>query len=238
MELQYFIAPADQEKEYERWRKSAWDFLTKTLGIDEKNLQWHEHSKDERAHYAAAAHDIEFNFPFGFKELWGTHNRTDYDLKAHQKLSGKNLAYQPKDGSEPFVPYVIESAVGLDRLFLAVLTNAYQTDEQAGEKRVFLKLPANLAPYKVAVCPLAKNKPELVKKARDIYEQLQKNLGSGVMWTDTGNIGKNYRRADEIGVPKFITVDFQTLEDDTVTIRDRDTTKQQRVKVSAATDSL
>jgi len=230
MEIQYFINPNDQEKYYEKWREDAWLFLTKKLNIHEKNVKWHEHSKDERAHYAAAAHDIEFNFPFGFSEISGTHNRTDYDLKAHQEASGKSMTYKPKDGSEPFVPHVIESTIGLDRLFMAVLTQAYSEDEQGGEKRVYLKLPANLAPYKVAVCPLAKNKPELVEKAKEIYKNLKKEIGN-VMWVDTGNIGKNYRRADEIGVPKFITVDFQTLDDDTVTVRDRDTTNQERVNV-------
>lgn len=237
MELQFFINPKDQETAYQDWRKGAWDFLTKNLKIDEKLLRWHEHSKDERAHYAAAAHDIEFDFPFGFKELWGTHNRTDYDLKAHQEASGKNLMYQPKDGGEPFVPYVIESAVGLDRLVLAVLSSAYTVDEVNGEERAFLKLPEHLAPYKIAVCPLAKNKPELVEKAKEIYKNLKEEIGN-VLWVDTGNIGKNYRRADEIGVPKFITVDFDTLEDGTVTIRDRDTTKQDRVKISELKTSI
>ena len=227
MEMQFFIHPDMQEEQYELWRKFAWGLLTKDLGLAEEDLRWHEHDKDERAHYAAAAHDIEFNFPFGFKELWGTHNRTDFDLKNHEKSSGKNMAYRPKDGSEPFIPNVIESSVGLDRMVLAVLTAAYSEDEQGGEKRVYLKFPFDVAPVKVAVCPLAKNKPELVAKAKEVYKTLKDEYGE-VMWIDTGNIGKNYRRADEIGVPYFVTIDFQTLEDDTVTVRDRDTTEQKR----------
>jgi len=157
--------------------------------------------------------------------------RGDYDLKHHQEASGKNLEYRPKDGSEPFVPHVIEPSVGVGRLILAILTSAYTEDEQGGEKRVFLKFPFDVAPVKVAVCPLAKNKPELVKKAREVYKMLKDEYGE-VMWIDTGNIGKNYRRADEIGVPYFVTIDFQTLDDDTVTLRNRDTTEQKRVKIS------
>ena len=231
MELQYFINPAEQETAYEEWRKGAWDFLTKNLQIDPKQLRWHEHSKDERAHYAAAAHDIEFNFPFGFKELWGTHNRTNFDLTSHQKHSGKNLEYRPKDGGKPYIPYVIESSVGLDRLVLATLTSAYTEDEVNGEKRIYLKFPDHIAPYKVAVLPLVKNKPELTKKAREVYKMLKDELGN-VMWVDSGNIGKNYRKMDEIGTPWCITIDFDTLSDGTVTLRNRDTTKQERVKIN------
>ncbi len=231
METQYFIDPGDQEKEYEHWRKFAWDFLTERLGISAKNLQWHEHDKNERAHYAKAAHDIYFKFPQGFKELWGTHNRTDYDLKAH------GLEYSDEENGNKFTPFVIESSVGAGRMFMAVLTNAYSEDEQNGESRVFLKLPANIAPVKVAVFPLLKNKPELVKKARAVYQDLKKEYGS-VMFDDNGNIGKRYRRQDEIGTPHTITIDFDTLEDGTVTIRDRDTTQQKRVKISELQKSL
>lgn len=230
MENQYFIRPDDQDKEYERWRKFAWEFLTKRLGIDEKNLQWHEHDKDERAHYAKAAHDIYFKFPQGFKELWGTHNRTDFDLKNHIKASGKDLHYFDEESGEKLIPYVIESSVGVGRMLMAVLTDAYHEDEINGEKRVVLKLDSAIAPYKVAVSPLLKNKPELGKKAREVYDMLKKELGA-VMWDDNGNIGKRYRRQDEIGTPNCIVIDFQTLDDDTVTVRDRDTTKQKRVKI-------
>jgi glycyl-tRNA synthetase len=231
MEMQYFIKPEMQQSEYERWCKFAWDFLVKRLGIKESNLQWHEHDENERAHYAAAAHDIYYRYPWGFKELWGTHNRTDYDLSNHMKHSGKDLQYYDEETKEKLVPYVIESSVGVGRMLLAVLADAYTEDEINGEKRVFLKLPENLAPVKYAVFPLLKNKPELVKKAREVYKILKTKHGA-VMWDDNGNIGKRYRRQDEIGTPHTITIDFETLENDTVTIRDRDTTKQERVKIT------
>lgn len=231
MEMQYFIAPTDQESVYERWRNFAWDFLTQRLGIDEKNLQWHEHAENERAHYASAAHDIYFNFPQGFKELWGTHNRTDYDLSNHQRMSGKDLQYFDDASRERFLPYVIESSVGVGRMFLAVMTDAYCEEEINGDKRVVLKLKPELAPYRMAVSPLLKNKPELVQKAQEVYDILKYELGN-VMWDDNGNIGKRYRRQDEIGTPYCVVIDFQTLEDNTVTVRDRDTTKQDRVAIA------
>ncbi|PIZ61628.1 glycine--tRNA ligase [Candidatus Saccharibacteria bacterium CG_4_10_14_0_2_um_filter_52_9] len=231
MEMQYFIRPAEQEKTYEEWRDFAWKFLTERLGIDEKNLEWHEHDAKERAHYAAAAHDIYFKFPQGFKELWGTHNRTDYDLGAHQKASGKDLQYFDDQSQERFTPYVIESSVGVGRMLMAVLTDAYHEEEINGETRVVLKLKPDLAPYRVAVSPLLKNKPELAKKAREVYDALKKEFGN-VMWDDNGNIGKRYRRQDEIGTPYCVVIDFGTLEDDTVTVRDRDTTKQTRVAIA------
>jgi glycyl-tRNA synthetase len=237
MEMQYFIRPAEQEKTYEQWRQFAWNFLTKRLGIDEKSLSWHEHDADERAHYAAAAHDIYYKFPFGSKELWGTHNRTDYDLSNHAKASGKDLTYFDEESNERFIPYVIESSVGVGRMLLAVLTEAYSQDEVNGEKRVFLKLPAHLAPVKIAVFPLLKNKPELVKKAREVYESLKKDIGA-VMWDDNGNIGKRYRRQDEIGTPYCVTIDFQTLDDNTVTVRNRDTTEQTRHKSGELSEKL
>lgn len=231
MEMQYFIRPADQEKTYEDWRQFAWKFLIERVGIDEKNLQWHEHTEDERAHYAAAAHDIYFKFPFGFKELWGTHNRTDYDLKNHQRVSGKDLQYFDDETRERFTPYVIESSVGSGRMFLAVLADAYHEEEINGEKRVVLKLKPELAPYRLAVSPLLKNKPELVAKGQEVYAALKKEFGN-VMYDDNGNIGKRYRRQDEIGTPYCVTIDFQTLDDDTVTVRDRDTTEQTRIEIS------
>ena len=232
-EMQYFIRPDSQEESYESWRKFAWKFLIDRLGISEKNLQWHEHTKDERAHYAAAAHDIYFNFPFGAKELWGTHNRTDYDLKNHQRVSGKDLEYFDDETRERFTPYVIESSVGIGRMFLAVLADAYCEEEINGEKRVVLKLKPELAPYQYAVSPLLKNKPELVAKAREVYDMLRTNPRTTgmVMYDDNGNIGKRYRRQDEIGTPECVTIDFQTLEDNTVTVRNRDTTDQTRIKI-------
>jgi glycyl-tRNA synthetase len=229
MEMQYFIRPDEQEEIYEQWREFAWKFLTDRLGIAEANLQWHEHDDSERAHYASAAHDIYFKFPQGFKELWGTHNRTDYDLSAHQKVSGKELSYFDETSRDRFIPYVIESSVGVGRMLMAVLTDAYNEEEINGEKRVVLKLKPSLAPYRVAVSPLLKNKPELVAKAREVYVMLKKEFGA-VMWDDNGNIGKRYRRQDEIGTPYCVTIDFETLEGDgTVTVRNRDTTEQSRI---------
>jgi len=236
MEMQYFINPKDSESVYENWRSFAWKFLVDRLGIKEKNLQWHEHAENERAHYAAAAHDIYFNFPFGSKELWGTHNRTDFDLTSHSKASKKELTYFEETTKERFTPYVIESSVGVGRMFLAVLTDAYCEEDKDGEKRIVLKLNPELAPYRFAVSPLLKNKPELVEKARTVYSQLKKKYGN-VMWDDNGNIGKRYRRQDEIGTPKCIVVDFQTLEDNTVTVRDRDTTEQTRVAIEQLTSN-
>lgn len=230
MEMQYFIRPDDQKSTYEDWREFAREFLTERLGISEKNLSWHEHGEDERAHYAAAAHDIYFKFPFGDKELWGTHNRTDFDLGNHQRVSGKDLQYFDDQTRERFLPYVIESSVGVGRMFLAVLTDAYHEEELNGETRVVLKLKPELAPYRVAVSPLLKNKPELVEKAREVYKTLKKEFGN-VMYDDNGNIGKRYRRQDEIGTPYCVTIDFDTLEDGTVTVRNRDTTEQTRTSI-------
>lgn len=230
MEMQYFIKPDKQQDVYEYWRDFAWRFLTVRLGIYESNLKWHEHDESERAHYAAAAHDIYFDFPQGFKELWGTHNRTDFDLSSHMKASKKDLQYFDEQTREKFTPYVIESSVGVGRMMMAVLTNAYHEEEINGEKRVVLKLKPELAPYRFAVSPLLKNKPELVDKARHVYAALKKKYGN-VIWDDNGNIGKRYRRQDEIGTPECIVIDFQTLEDDTITVRDRDTTEQTRKKI-------
>ncbi len=230
MEVQNFINPKTQDDVYEVWRDFAWKFLVDRLGIDENNLQWHEHEENERAHYAAAAHDIYFKFPQGFKELWGTHNRTDFDLKSHMQASGKDLQYFDEVTREKFLPYVIESSVGVGRMLMAVLTDAYTTEEINGDKRIVLKIDPRIAPVKMAVSPLLKNKPELVEKARQVYLEMKKKYGN-VMWDDNGNIGKRYRRQDEIGTPKCIVIDFQTLEDDTVTVRDRDTTEQVRTPV-------
>jgi len=234
MEMQYFINPDNQDETYEHWRNFAWKFLIEKLGIDEGNLQWHEHDENERAHYASKAHDIYFKFPQGFKELWGTHNRTDFDLSNHQRVSGKNLGYFDEATNQRFIPFVIESSVGLGRMLLAVLTDAYHEEEINGEKRVVLKLKSDLAPYLYAVSPLLKNKPELVAKAREVYEMLRNNpqYSGRVIWDDNGNIGKRYRRQDEIGTPNCVVIDFETLTDNMVTVRDRDTTSQKRVAIS------
>ena len=237
MEMQYFIRPKDQKEAYQKWREFAWEFLIKRLGIDANHLKWHEHDKAERAHYASAAHDIYFKFPQGFKELWGTHNRTDFDLSSHIKASGKDLQYFDEESGDRFTPYVIESSVGVGRMLMAVLVDAYHEEEINGEKRVVLKLKPSLAPVKVAVFPLLKNKPELVKRAREVYDTLKKEHGA-VMWDDNGNIGKRYRRQDEIGTPHCVTIDFDTLDNSTVTVRNRDTTKQTRVKIDKLSVAL
>ncbi len=236
MEFEFFIKPDEWEKSFEKWRSDMNAWFTKILGLPAEKITEHELPPEDRAHYSKRTIDFYFDFPHGQDEIGGLAYRTDFDLKAHQEHSGKSMEYRPKDGSEPFIPHVIEPTFGLDRHILAVLSNAYSVDEQGGEKRVFLKLPAKLAPVKVAVFPLLKNKPELVDKAREVYKMLQKQVDGEVMFDDNGNIGKRYRRQDEIGTPHTITIDFQTLEDNTVTIRDRDTTKQDRIKIEALSE--
>jgi glycyl-tRNA synthetase len=232
MEIEIFVHPDNWKEVFDYWLQLQKDFFL-AVGLPEAKLHQIDVPAEDRAHYSKHSIDTEFDFPFGQKELAGCAYRTDHDLTSHQKASGKNLVYRPKDGSEPFIPHVVEPTFGLDRLFLAVLANAYTEDEINGEKRTFLKLPANLAPVKVAVSPLLKNKPELVTKAREVYALLKAELGN-VMWDDNGNIGKRYRRQDEIGTPYCVVIDFETLEGetaDTVTVRDRDTTEQRRVKI-------
>ena len=236
MEIEYFIEPDKWEAEFENWREGMQTFFAK-VGLPASSVHELEVPEADRAHYSQRTIDFEFNFPFGKAELAGLAYRGDYDLKKHQEASGKDLQYRPKDGSKPFLPHVIEPSFGLDRLVLAILSSAYAEDEQGGEKRTFLKLDASVAPVKVAVFSLLKNKPELVKKAREVYKMLKDELGS-VEFDDNGNIGKRYRRQDEIGTPYCITVDFQTLEDNTVTLRNRDTTEQQRVKVEGSLQML
>ena len=231
MEFEYFIDPKDWEKNFEKWRKDMLTWFGK-LGLDKAKVKEIEVPADDRAHYSKRTIDFHYDFPsLGFDELAGLAYRTDFDLKNHQEASGKNLEYRPKDGGTPFIPHVIEPTFGVDRHVMAVISNAYTEDEVEGEKRIFLKLPAHLAPVKVAVFPLLKNKPELVKKASEVYNMLKKELGA-VELDANGNIGKRYRRQDEIGTPYCVTIDFQTLEDNTVTLRNRDTTEQERVKAN------
>jgi len=227
-EIEYFFDPDETnwEELFENWKKLMWEFVTKGLGVKGANLRWREHSDEERSFYSKRTEDLEYQFPFGFKELWGLAYRTDYDLMQHQKFSKKDLQYTDPVTNKKFIPHVIEPAVGINRLFLMVLADSYVED---GE-RVVLKLRPQLAPFTAAVFPLLANKEELVAKARDIYTALGKEFR--VAWDDRGNIGKRYLYQDEIGTPWCVTVDFQTLEDDTVTIRDRDTMKQERIKTS------
>ncbi|HEX3568116.1 MAG TPA: glycine--tRNA ligase [Candidatus Saccharimonadales bacterium] len=236
MEFEYFIDPAKWEEEFEKQRVLFHEWF-KALGLPADKIHELEVPAEDRAHYSKRTIDFEFAYPFGVKEIGGLAYRTDFDLTQHEKFSGKNLKYTPKAGGKPFVPHVLEPTFGLDRHVLAVLANAYTEDEMNGEKRVFLKLPKHLAPVKVAVSPLLKNKPELVAKAREVYDMLKKELGA-VMWDDNGNIGKRYRRQDEIGTPFCVTIDFQTLEDNTVTVRDRDTATQTRLTISRLNNAL
>ena len=237
MEMQYFIAPDMQKEQYERWREFAWEFLTKRLQIDEKNLQWHEHDAKERAHYAAAAHDIYFKFPQGFKELWGTHNRTDFDLGNHMRESGKDLTYFDEATRERYTPNVIESSVGVGRMMLAVLADAYHEEKVGDETRIVLKIAPQIAPVKVAVLPLSK-KPELNALSDKVYKKLVQSTGWNVEYDETQSIGKRYRRQDEIGTPYCVTIDFESLEDGQVTVRERDSMKQTRVKIDDLLGSL
>jgi len=229
MELEYFIMPDKWEEEFEKWLAFT-DKWFEAIGLPLSKIHRLEVPEADRAHYSKRTVDFEFEYPFGTKEIAGLAYRTDFDLSQHEKHSGKNLKYTPKGGGTPFIPHVIEPTYGIDRHVLAVIANAYTVDEVNGEQRIYLKLPEHLAPVKFAVSPLLKNKPELVVKAREVYTALHKKHGGAVNWDDNANVGKRYRRSDEIGVPHHITIDFQTLEDGTVTVRDRDTTEQTRVK--------
>ena len=231
MEIELFVHPDNWEEQFQKWLDLQQEFFV-GLGLPKEKLHQVIVPAEDRAHYSKHSVDTEFDYCIGQKELAGCAYRTDYDLSAHAKGSGKNLEYRPKDGSTPLIPHVIEPTFGLDRLLLAVIDSAYRVDEQNGEQRIFLQFPTALAPVKMAVSPLLKNKPELVEKARQVYNAMKKKYGS-VMWDDNGNIGKRYRRQDEIGTPKCVTIDFQTLEDGTVTVRDRDTTEQTRVQIDS-----
>lgn len=236
MEIEYFVHPDKWEEAFEAWRVAVHEWC-KALGLPEDKVHELEVPEGDRAHYSKRTIDFEFDFPHGRHELLGLAYRTDFDLGNIQRVSGKSMEYRPKDGSPTFVPHVIEPSFGLERALMAVLTSAYTEDEMNGEKRVYLKLPKQLAPVKACVSPLLKNKPELVEKAREVYGLLKKELGA-VMWDDNGNIGKRYRRQDEIGTPACIVIDFQTLEDGTVTVRDRDTAEQRRVAINNLAENV
>jgi len=233
MEMQMFVAPGADMEVYEAWKQKRWQYYL-DLGFKEEHLRWHEH--ENLVFYAKAAWDIEYQFPFGFKELEGIHARGNYDLTQHQEFSGKDLSYLDPATNERYLPHVVETSVGLDRTFLAVLTEFYDEDELGGEARTVLRLPRKLAPIKAAVFPLLKNKPELVAKAREVFALLKAEMRTE--WDDNGNIGKRYRRQDEIGTPACVTIDFDTLEDGTVTVRDRDTGAQERVAIAELVTKL
>ena len=236
MEFEYFIRPDMWEERFEYWRKEMWAWIEE-VGIDKEKVHELEVSADDRAHYSKRTIDFEFDFPFGRKELYGLAYRTDYDLARHGEASKENLTYLDEETKEKFVPHVIEPTFGLSRTVLAVLASAYREDELGGEKRVYLALPAAVAPVKAMVSPLLKNKPELVAKAREVREMLRK-VNPAIAWDDNGNIGKRYRRQDEIGTPFCVTIDFDTLEDNTVTVRDRDTGEQKRVAIADLSSTL
>lgn len=233
MEMQFFVRPGEELKWYEYWKETRLKWHL-SLGMGEENYRFHDHEK--LAHYANAAADIEFNFPFGFKELEGIHSRTDFDLKAHEKFSGKKLQFFDPELNESYVPYVVETSIGLDRMFLAVLSNSLQDETlEDGSVRTVLKLPAILAPVKAAVLPLVK-KDGLPEIAQKIIDELLWDYN--VIYDEKDAVGRRYRRQDAAGTPFCITVDHQTIEDNTVTIRYRDTMEQERISIAEISEKM
>jgi len=235
MEMQYFTSPHEEMHEYDKLKEYRWNYYLNDIGLKKENLRWKKH--DNLVFYAKEAYDIEYKYPFGFKELEGIHARGDYDLTQHSKYSGKDLSYNDQKINEKYIPHIIESSVGVGRTVLAVITDAYTEENVDGEVRTVLKFSKKMAPIKVAVFPLLKNKPALVEKAKEIFDSLKTEFMCE--FDDNGNIGKRYRRQDEIGTPYCVTADFETIEkDDAVTIRDRDTMEQNRVKIDELKDYL
>lgn len=239
MELQMFVDPDSEMEVYEKWKEKRMQYYL-DLGFKAENLRWHEH--ENLVFYAKAAFDIEYNYPFGFKEMEGVHARGNYDLSQHQEYSGVSMEYTDPYTNKKFVPHVVETSVGLDRTFLAVMTEFYDEDELGGDTRVVMRFPKKLAPIKVAVFPLLRNKPQLVEKAQEVFAMLSKHMRTE--YDDNGNVGKRYRRQDEIGTPACVTIDFDTLGEenlelkDTVTVRDRDTGEQERVAIAELIERL
>ena len=232
MEMQFFIPPEDGSKWFEFWKEERMKHLI-SLGLNPKKLSFHPHGPEELAHYAKDAVDIEYEFPMGRRELEGVHNRGDFDLSRHEKFSGKNLQWFDPEQNISFIPHIIETSIGCDRLFLALICDAYTEEEVRGEKRVVLKLNKTLAPTQIAVLPLSKKEP-LVKTARNIQQTLNTTL-----FTDcdmSGAIGRRYRRQDEVGTPYCVTVDFESLKDEKVTVRERDSMTQERVPITSLTN--
>ncbi len=228
-EIEYFFDPEQTPWEalFKEWQDAMWSFINGTLGIRAENLRWRRHSDQERSFYSKETYDLEYNFPFGIKELWGIAYRTDYDLKQHIDHSGKDLRYTDPKTGKVYIPHVIEPAVGINRILLMALCDAYWED--SANQRIVLRFKPALAPFKVAVFPLLKNKPELVEKARGVFKQVARKFAA--TWDERGNIGKRYYSQDEIGTPFCLTIDFQTLDDDTVTVRERDSMQQVRVAI-------
>ena len=241
MEVEYFVRPAEWEQAFEEWRSMMHGF-GEAVGLPQGMVHELEVPDGDRAHYSKRTIDFEFDYPFGRKELWGLAYRTDFDLSAHEKGSGAQLSYLDEETKEKFIPHVIEPSLGVDRTVLAILASAYHEDELGGEVRTYLALSPKIAPVKAMVSPLLKNKPELVAKAREVRAELRK-VHPAIAWDDNGNIGKRYRRQDEIGTPFCITVDFDTLGENpdllgTVTLRHRDTGEQERLTVSEVADRI
>ncbi len=230
MEIEYFVAPETWEENFEKMRALQHEFLERKMELPAGNIHELEVPAEDRAHYSKRTIDFMFDYPNGEEELMGLAYRTDFDLSNIQRESGKNMEYRDKKTGEAFVPHVIEPSIGVERLFLAILATAYTEETVEGAVRTVLKLPKDLAPYRFCVSPLLKNKPELVEKAREVYQKLRKKYGN-VTWDDSGNIGKRYRKQDEIGTYECVVVDFETLEDGAVTVRNRDTMQQERVAI-------
>ena len=224
MEMQYFVKPGSDDKTMVEWKTKRYDFYFEKLGITKSKLRFHEHQNDELAHYAKEAWDIEYEFPFGWSEVEGIHNRTDFDLKRHQEFSGKNLSYFDQSKNEKFLPYIIETSAGLNRMLLTVLSDSYWEDIE--NNRVVMKLDPRIAPIKAVICPLVK-KDGLPEKARMIVENLKPHFK--IIYDQQGSIGKRYYRQDEAGTPFGITIDHQSLDDNSVTVRYRDSQKQERI---------
>lgn len=241
MEVEYFVPPAEWEQAFEEWRKMM-HLFAEAVGIPQSMVHELEIPAGDLAHYSKRTIDFEFDYPFGRKELWGLAYRTNFDLSAHEKGSGASLSYLDEETKEKFIPHVIEPSLGVDRTVLAILSSAYHEDTLGGETRTYLSLSPKIAPVKAMVSPLLRNKPELVEKAREVRAELKK-VHPAIAWDDNGNIGKRYRRQDEIGTPYCITVDFDTLGEtpdlkDTVTLRHRDTGEQERITVAEVVSRL
>lgn len=231
MEIEYFVHPDHWRESFDQLLAAYHDFLENHMGLPADHIHDYEVPEADLAHYSKHTVDVEFDYPIGREELMGIAYRTDFDLKNIVTATGKNLDYRDKTTGATFLPHVIEPSIGVERLIMAILTTAYTEDQINGETRTVLCLPAHLAPYQFCVSPLLKNKPELVEKARTVFDQLRSKYHN-VTWDDSGNIGKRYRKQDEIGTPKCVVIDFDTISDDTVTVRDRDTTEQIRLSIS------
>lgn len=231
MEIEYFVRKKDWKKYFEQWKELMENWIV-GLGVKKKNLRWRAHSKDELSHYSKRTEDLEYKFPFGFKELYGLAYRTDFDLRTHSEHSHQDLSYQDPKTGEKFLPHVVEPSFGLERTFLTILLEAYREEKD----RIVLSLHPDLAPYKTAVFPLLANKPELVNKAKEVFETLNNHFSTA--WDERGNIGKRYYSQDEIGTVYCLTIDFESLENNDVTVRDRDSTKQIRVSLDNLVETI